>query len=55
MRSQWRPASVVTGPLRAVKDDGEVKQIREAIAIAERAYGMFRAMIEPDATERASG
>jgi Xaa-Pro aminopeptidase len=35
-----------------VKDADEIGQIREAIAIAERAYTMFRAMIEPDATER---
>jgi Xaa-Pro aminopeptidase len=38
--------------LRAVKDADEVIQIREAIAIAERAYSMFRAMIEPEASER---
>jgi Xaa-Pro aminopeptidase len=48
----WSPQLAVVEELRAVKDADEIGQIREAIAIAERAYTMFRAMIEPDATER---
>jgi Xaa-Pro aminopeptidase len=48
----WSSQKGLVEAMRAVKDDGEVRQIRDAIAIAERAYGMFRAMIEPDATER---
>jgi Xaa-Pro aminopeptidase len=38
--------------LRALKDSGEIEQIREAIRIAERAFGMFRAMLRPDDTEK---
>lgn len=38
--------------LRAVKDPSEVAQIREAIAIAERAYRMFLAMLRPEDTEK---
>jgi Xaa-Pro aminopeptidase len=49
---EWLPQPGIVEAMRAIKDADEVRQIREAIAIAERAYGMFRAMIEPDATER---
>jgi Xaa-Pro aminopeptidase len=38
--------------LRAIKDESEVAQIREAIHIAERAFAMFRAMLEPDQDEK---
>jgi Xaa-Pro aminopeptidase len=48
----WSPQPALVEAMRAIKDAGEVGQIREAIAIAERAYSMFRATIEPDATER---
>ena len=39
--------NVVVEAMRVIKDADEVRQIREAIAIAERSFGMFRAMIEP--------
>jgi Xaa-Pro aminopeptidase len=48
----WSPQPALVEAMRAFKDAGEVGQIREAIAVAERAYSMFRATIEPDATER---
>jgi Xaa-Pro aminopeptidase len=48
----WSPQAGLVEDMRAVKDDDEVRQIVEAIAIAERAYGMFRAMLGPGATER---
>jgi Xaa-Pro aminopeptidase len=48
----WAPQPGLVEAMRAIKDVGEVNQIREAIGVAERAYHMFRAMIEPDATER---
>src|SRR5215210_2540867 len=35
-RAIWRPASDVTGPLRAVKDDHEVAALRRAAAAADR-------------------
>jgi Xaa-Pro aminopeptidase len=49
---EWSSQPGLVEAMRAIKDADEISQIREAIAIAERAYGMFRAMIEPDATER---
>jgi Xaa-Pro aminopeptidase len=48
----WKPQPGLVEAMRAIKDADEIGQIREAIAIAERAYAMFRAMIEPAATER---
>src|SRR5207253_9459071 len=33
---RWQPASLVTGPLRAVKDDDEVAALRRAAAAADR-------------------
>jgi Xaa-Pro aminopeptidase len=38
--------------LRAVKDEGEVHEIRTAVRIAERAFAMFRAMLQPGDTEK---
>jgi Xaa-Pro aminopeptidase len=48
----WKPARDRVEQLRAVKDDWEVGQIRQAVAIAERAFAMFRAMLSPDDTEK---
>jgi Xaa-Pro aminopeptidase len=38
--------------LRAVKDSSEVELIREAIAIAQQAFIAFRALLQPDCTEK---
>jgi Xaa-Pro aminopeptidase len=38
--------------LRQVKDRGEVAAIRHAIAVAEHAFAMFRAMLRPADTEK---
>jgi Xaa-Pro aminopeptidase len=51
--ADWKGARDRVERLRALKDPGEVGQIREAIRIAERAFAMFRAMLEPDSTEKA--
>jgi Xaa-Pro aminopeptidase len=48
----WAPQAGLVEALRAVKDGDEVRQIRAAVAVAERAFAMFRAMLHPDATER---
>jgi Xaa-Pro aminopeptidase len=40
-RARWRPASAVTGPLRAVKDDHEVAALRRAAAAADRVAGQL--------------
>jgi Xaa-Pro aminopeptidase len=51
--ADWKGGRDRVERLRAVKDAGEVDQIREAIHIAERAFAMFRAMLEPDSSEKA--
>ncbi len=38
--------------LREIKDKDEVKEIREAIRLAERAFGVVKASIRPERTER---
>jgi Xaa-Pro aminopeptidase len=48
----FKPCKDRVEALRAIKDDSEVAQIREAIRIAERAFAMFRAMLEADQTEK---
>jgi Xaa-Pro aminopeptidase len=49
---QWKPGASRVEALRQIKDDGEVAQIRAAIAIAERAFTVFRAMLRPDDMEK---
>jgi Xaa-Pro aminopeptidase len=48
----WKGGSDRVERLRMVKDPWEIGQIREAIAIAERAFTAFRAILRPDDTER---
>jgi Xaa-Pro aminopeptidase len=38
--------------LRVIKDMGEIEKIREAVAVAERAYKMFTATMAPTDTEK---
>jgi Xaa-Pro aminopeptidase len=47
----WSPRKDLVEALRAIKDDSEIEQIREAIAIAARAFTMLRAMLLPKDTE----
>jgi Xaa-Pro aminopeptidase len=49
---QWKGTKERVEKLRAVKEEVEIEQIREAIRIAERAFGMFRAMLRPDDSEK---
>ena len=42
-RALWRPASAVTGPLRAVKDDDEVTALRAAARAADEVATALRA------------
>jgi Xaa-Pro aminopeptidase len=49
---EWKGGYERVERLRAVKDPSEIEQIREAIAIAERAFGMFRAMLRARDTEK---
>ena len=48
----WKGDKDRVESLRVVKDASEVAQIREAIGIAERAFGMFRAMLRPEDSEK---
>jgi Xaa-Pro aminopeptidase len=48
----WKGAADRVERLRAVKDDTEIATIREAIRFAERAFDMFRAMLQPDDCEK---
>jgi Xaa-Pro aminopeptidase len=48
----WKGAKDRVERLRAIKDDTEIAAIREAIRFAERAFDMFRAMLQPDDNEK---
>lgn len=48
----WKGGKARVETLRALKDPSELAQIREAIAIAERAFAMFLAMLRPEECEK---
>jgi Xaa-Pro aminopeptidase len=48
----WTAAKDRVERLRAIKDAGEIAEIREAIHFAERAFDMFRAMLQPEDNEK---
>jgi Xaa-Pro aminopeptidase len=48
----WKPGADRVERLRVVKDESEVAQVREAIAIAERAFTVFRSLLRPDDREK---
>jgi Xaa-Pro aminopeptidase len=48
----WKGTRDLVESQRAVKDPSEIAQIREAIAIAERAFRAFQVMLEPADTEK---
>lgn len=49
---QWKPAANRIERLRAVKDELELQHTRRAIAIAERAFQAFFALLRADDTEK---
>src|SRR5262249_32683034 len=49
---EWKPGRARVEKMRAIKDEGEVAEIREAVRIAEKAFAMFRAMLRPDDCEK---
>src|SRR5262249_11414508 len=49
---EWKPGKDRVERLRAVKDESEVEEIREAIRFAERAFAMFRGMLQPEDCEK---
>jgi Xaa-Pro aminopeptidase len=48
----WKGGADRVELLRMVKDDSEVREIREAITIAERAFTAFCALLRPDDREK---
>jgi Xaa-Pro aminopeptidase len=50
--TQWKLTSGLVETLREIKDDQEIAQIREAVGIAERAFGQIRASLRPGRTEK---
>jgi Xaa-Pro aminopeptidase len=48
---QWMPTTRIVESHRAIKDEDEVEQIRDAIGVAERAFTMLRATLRGTATE----
>jgi Xaa-Pro aminopeptidase len=48
----WKAGNDWVERFRSVKDEDEVKQIRAAIHMAEKAFAMFRAMLTPEADEK---
>ena len=48
----WKPGPNRVESLRMIKDDTELSQIREAIAIAEAAFGRFKKDMRPEQTEK---
>jgi Xaa-Pro aminopeptidase len=48
----WKPGRNRVELLRMIKDDFEVAEIRQAIAIAERAFEAFRALLRPEDREK---
>jgi Xaa-Pro aminopeptidase len=48
----WKGGTDRVERLRMMKDDWEIGQIRQAVAIGERAFAAFRATLRPDDTER---
>jgi Xaa-Pro aminopeptidase len=49
---EWKGAGDRIERLRAIKDESEIEQIREAIRIAQRAFAMFRSMLRPEDSEK---
>jgi Xaa-Pro aminopeptidase len=50
--ANWKSLENGVEVLRRIKDEGEIAQIRLAIGIAEKAFTIFRATLQPDDTEK---
>jgi Xaa-Pro aminopeptidase len=48
----WKAGTDRVEKLRAIKDESEIEQIRHAIAIADRAFAAFCALLRPDDREK---
>jgi Xaa-Pro aminopeptidase len=49
---EWKPSADRVEKLRMVKDEVEIALIRQAVAIAERAFAAFRAVLRPGDCEK---
>ncbi len=49
---EWKGVRDRVEQLRAVKDDSEIAALRGAIAVAEKAFAVFRALLRPQDTEK---
>ena len=52
---QWKPCTGFVERLRMKKDPSEIAQIREAIAMAERAFDEWRRSLQPQDSEKSLG
>ena len=48
----WKPLADRVERLRIIKDETELVELREAVAIAERAFTVFGALLRPDDSEK---
>jgi Xaa-Pro aminopeptidase len=48
----WKPLGDRVERLRTIKDETELAELRQAVAIAERAFMVFRALLRPDDCEK---
>ncbi len=49
---QIQPTSGLVEAQRAIKDKGEISQLRQSVQYAEKAFGVLRATLRPEKTER---
>ena len=49
---EWVPVDGAVEALRLVKDEDEIRRVREAVALAEKAYTEIAAFLRPGVTER---
>jgi Xaa-Pro aminopeptidase len=49
---EWKPLTECVERLRLIKDESELAEIRDAIAIAERAFSVFCALLRPEDREK---
>ena len=50
-KTQLLPSSGLVEALREIKDRSEIDEIREAVRLAEKVFGVIRAALRPDQTE----
>ncbi len=51
-KTEFIPSSGLVEALREIKDHAEIQEIREAVRLAEKVFGVIRAALQPEQTER---